>query len=149
MTDWANTKVACRFLSNERVSEADILAGHFNATRDRSAATDGIALILHDTTEFSYQRESTDAIGVTKATNIGGDKDSRLRARWLENVRKSTCRLAAPERCVHIGDRESDIYERFCAAQDASTLFLAFPRHSIDTKAPGMPSRITRSQQLS
>ena len=83
MTDWANTKVACRFLSNERVSEADILAGHFNATRDRSAATDGIALILHDTTEFSYQRESTDAIGVTKATNIGGDKDNRLRARWL------------------------------------------------------------------
>ncbi len=30
--DWANTKAAYRFLSNEHVSEADILAGHFKAT---------------------------------------------------------------------------------------------------------------------
>ena len=57
--DWANTKAAYRFLSNERVSEADILAGHFNSTRDRFTATDGLVLILHDTTEFSYQRENT------------------------------------------------------------------------------------------
>ena len=27
--DWANTKAAYRFLSNERVSEEEILAGHF------------------------------------------------------------------------------------------------------------------------
>lgn len=27
--DWANTKAAYRFLSNARVSEEDILAGHF------------------------------------------------------------------------------------------------------------------------
>lgn len=31
--DWANTKAAYRFLDNERVNEADILAGHFHATR--------------------------------------------------------------------------------------------------------------------
>ncbi|MCP1846025.1 hypothetical protein ACVIHI_008514 [Bradyrhizobium sp. USDA 4524] len=31
--DWANTKAAYRFLSNERVNEADILCGHFEATR--------------------------------------------------------------------------------------------------------------------
>lgn len=30
--DWANTKAAYRFFANERVSEADILAGHFRAT---------------------------------------------------------------------------------------------------------------------
>jgi hypothetical protein len=168
-------------LSNERVSEADILAGHFNATRDRFAAADGLALVLHDTTEFSYQRENTDAIGVTKAINSGRDKAGRLRAhtacgilmhsslvvtlsglplglaaikfwtrkkfkgtralkrkvnptrvpieekesyRWLENVRQSTDLLADPGRCVHIGDRESDIYELFCAAQDVGTHFL-------------------------
>jgi hypothetical protein len=28
--DWANTKAAYRFLSNHRVNEGDILAGHFN-----------------------------------------------------------------------------------------------------------------------
>src|SRR5216683_7578877 len=60
--DWANTKAAYRFFSNERVSESDILAGHFQSTRDRTVATDGPVLVLHDTTEFTYQRENTDAI---------------------------------------------------------------------------------------
>lgn len=38
--DWANTKAAYRFFSNERVSEKDILAGHFHATRARFAAAE-------------------------------------------------------------------------------------------------------------
>jgi hypothetical protein len=29
--------------------------------------------------------------------------------RWLENLRQSTALFAQPQRCVHIGDRESDI----------------------------------------
>ena len=182
--DWSNTKAAYRFLSNERVNEADILAGHFTSTRDRFAATDEIVLVLHDTTEFSYQREKTEAIGITKVTNSGRDRTGRLRAhtvcgilmhsslvvtasglplglaaikfwtrkkfkgtqalkrkinptrvpieekesyRWLENVRQSTELLADPGRCVHVGDRESDIFELFCAAQDAGTHFWTSP----------------------
>ena len=39
--DWANTKAAYRFLDNDRVSEAEILGGHFQATRDRAATVDG------------------------------------------------------------------------------------------------------------
>ena len=35
--DWTNTKAAYRFFANDRVSEADILAGHFLSTRDRMA----------------------------------------------------------------------------------------------------------------
>src|SRR5215208_7442562 len=62
--DWANTKAAYRFFSNDRVSEADILAGHFQSTRDRVAATDGLVLVLHDTTEFTYQRARSEAIGM-------------------------------------------------------------------------------------
>jgi hypothetical protein len=179
--DWANTKAAYRFFSNDRVSEADILAGHFQSTRDRTRATDGPVLVLHDTTEFTYQRENTDAIGVTKSINSGRDKAGRLRShtvcgilmhsslavtteglplgltavkfwtrkkfkgtaalkkkinptrvpiekkesiRWLENVQQSTELLGDPGRCVHIGDRESDIFELFCAAQEAGTHFL-------------------------
>ena len=56
--DWANTKAAYRFFANERVDEADILAGHFRATRERVAAVGGTILVLHDTTEFSYMREN-------------------------------------------------------------------------------------------
>src|SRR6266498_5912475 len=64
--DWANTKAAYRFFSNDRVSEAEILAGHFQATRDRVTSADGLALVLHDTTEFTYQREKPEAIGITR-----------------------------------------------------------------------------------
>ena len=35
--------------------------------------------------------------------------------RWLDNLRQSIERLGQPERCIHIGDRESDIYELYCA----------------------------------
>jgi hypothetical protein len=179
--DWANTKAAYRFFSNDRVSEADILAGHFQSTRDRTVATDGLVLVLHDTTEFSYQRDKPEAIGVTKSINSGRDKAGRLRShtvcgilmhsslavtaeglplglaavkfwtrkkfkgtaalkskinptrvpiekkesiRWLENLKQSTAVLDDPARCVHIGDRESDIYELFCAAQEVETHFL-------------------------
>jgi hypothetical protein len=34
--DWGNTKAAYRVLSNERVSEADILAGHFRESLNNS-----------------------------------------------------------------------------------------------------------------
>lgn len=179
--DWANAKAAYRFFSNERVNEADILAGHFQSTHDRTAAIDGPVLVLHDTTEFSYQREKSEAIGITKSINSGRDKAGRLRShtvcgilmhsslavtteglplglaaikfwtrkkfkgtaalkkkinptripiekkesvRWLENLKQSTDLLSDPGRCVHIGDRESDIYELFCAAREVGTHFL-------------------------
>jgi hypothetical protein len=44
--------------------------------------------------------------------------------RWLENLKQSTALFGAPERCVHIGDRESDIYELFCTEHDVGTHFL-------------------------
>jgi len=44
--------------------------------------------------------------------------------RWLENLRQSTALFGEPQRCVHIGDRESDIYELFCTARQAGTHFL-------------------------
>jgi hypothetical protein len=179
--DWANTKAAYRFLDNDRVSEAEILAGHFESTRERAAATSGPILVLHDTTEFTYKREDVEAVGKTRINIAGAYRDgtprfyaacgilmhsslavttdglplgltaikfwsrekfkgtSRLKRhinptripiekkesiRWLENLAQSTALLGAPQRCVHIGDRESDIYELFCKAQDAGTQFL-------------------------
>ncbi len=44
--------------------------------------------------------------------------------RWLENLKQSTELLDDPRRCIHIGDRESDIYELFCTAQEVGTHFL-------------------------
>ena len=179
--DWANTKAAYRFFSNERVNEENILKGHFQATHDRFTASDGTVLVLHDTTEFTFQRESSDRIGITFNVNSGRDKKGRIRAhtvcgilmhsslavttdglplglaavkfwnrkkfkgtaalkkkvnltripiekkesvRWLENMKQSTELLEEPERCIHIGDRESDIYELFCTGREIGTHFL-------------------------
>jgi hypothetical protein len=46
------------------------------------------------------------------------------RAGWLENLKYSTELLGEARRCVHIGDRESDIYELFCTAEQSGTKFL-------------------------
>jgi len=179
--DWAATKAAYRFFSNERVSEAQILAGHFRSTRDRFAATDGTILVLQDTTELTFQRKRAEAVGMTYRVNSGKDKAGRFRMhtvcgllmhsslavtieglplglsavkfwsrqkfkganalkrkinptrvpieqkesiRWLENMRQSAELLGEPARCVHVGDRESDIYELFCTARELGTHFV-------------------------
>jgi hypothetical protein len=174
--DWANTKAACRFFANERVTEEDILAGHFRSTRERFNGVAGAMLVLHDTTQLSYRRENigvlnrgrrdrTHPLGchplcglsmhsslvVTQAglplglaaikfwtreafkgTNALKRKINPTRVpiaekeslRWLLNLQHATALLGDAARCVHVGDRESDIYELFCAAQDAGTHFL-------------------------
>jgi hypothetical protein len=181
--DWAAVKAAYRFLANDRVSEVEILAGHFQATQGRLPDDDSPVLILHDTTEFSYRRKDMEPIGLVRTipvrTGRGAKGQPRLHTvcgilmhsslavtteglplgltaikfwtrkkfkgtnalrgkicptrvpietkesvRWLENLRQATAVLAQPQRCVHIGDRESDIYELFCAAQEERTHFL-------------------------
>ena len=197
--DWSATKAAYRFLDNNRVSEADILAGHFQATQERFAATDGPVLVLHDTTEFSFTRSDPAAIGQTKkvpsghkdqagrqrmhtvcgmlmhsslvvtteglplglsaiklwtrkkfkGTNtlkgkgVAGGKhtinttripiEEKESIRWLENVRQSTANLGNASRCVHIGDREADIYELFCQCDSLGAHFVF--RTCVDRRA--------------
>jgi hypothetical protein len=62
--------------------------------------------------------------------------------RWLENLKQSTGLLADPPRCVHIGDRESDIFELFCAAREAKSHFLV--RTCVDRLADGVGTTISR-----
>ena len=179
--DWAGAKAAYRFLVNRRVSEADILGGHHEATRERIRTCPGMVLLVQDTTEFVYRRASTTAIGITKSVNSGRDADGRWRhhtlcgllmhttlaiaengvplgvtalkvwtrskfkgtaalkrvvnptrvpiegkesIRWLDSLRQSVERIGDPGRCVHVADRESDIYELFCLARDLGTHFV-------------------------
>lgn len=44
--------------------------------------------------------------------------------RWLENLRQATGLAVKAAHCVHIGDRESDIYELFATAAELKTHFL-------------------------
>ena len=75
--DWASTKAAYRFFSNEQVSEEEILRGHFDATRHRFAASNGPILVLHDTTELSWRRKRPQAVGFTTTVTSGRDKAGR------------------------------------------------------------------------
>ena len=179
--DWACTKAAYRFLDNPHVDKSAILAGHFNATRERFAASPGMTFVLHDTTEVSYTRTYPEKVGKTRKvltgkTRNGSPKhytvcgllmhtslavtadglplgiaaikfwtrkkfkganalkkrinptrvpiEKKESIRWIDGLKQATQLLGAPERCVHIGDRESDIYELFCAAQEIGTHFL-------------------------
>lgn len=62
--------------------------------------------------------------------------------RWLDNLRLSTELAAAPERCVHIGDRESDIYELYCLAEELGTNFLV--RSCVDRLAEDRHTTIAK-----
>lgn len=56
------------------------------------------------------------------ATRIPIEKKESFR--WVEGVRNSNLLLGEPERLVHIGDREADIYEFFHAAAVDNSSFL-------------------------
>lgn len=62
--------------------------------------------------------------------------------RWLDNLRLPTEPAGAPERCVHIGDRESDIYELYCLAEELGTGFLV--RSCVDRLAEDGDTTISR-----
>ena len=179
--DWANTKAAYRFLSNDDVSEDKILAGHFMATADRVRAVDGPILVLQDTTEFIFKRSKPETIGAIgfapMARGPGGHRklhtvcgllmhsslaitpeglplgltaarfwsrskfkgttalkrhinptrvpiEAKESIRWLDNMSQSNALIGEPGRCIHIGDRENDIYEFFCRVAAEGSNFL-------------------------
>jgi hypothetical protein len=179
--DWANTKAAYRFFSNDAVSEDQIMAGHFEATRGRLSVANQKILMLHDTSEFSFQRDKDSKIGLLGRPACGKGKNGRIKfitvrgilmhsslavtldglplglaaikfwtrkqfkgcnalkrkinptrvpieekesIRWLENMRQATALASNPRDCVHIGDRESDIFELFALADELGTNFL-------------------------
>lgn len=59
--------------------------------------------------------------GMNSATRPLEQKES---VRWIENLVQANSVLGTPDRCVHVGDRESDIYELFHKANEIRTHFL-------------------------
>jgi len=195
--DWAATKAAYRFFSNQRVCDEQILAGHFEATRERLGSGEEPILVLHDTTEFPYKRDDVDAVGLVSKGSVRKDAHGRpvyfttcgiclhssmavtweglplgLAAakfwsrtafqggvakrkahnapveekesvRWVENLRASTGRLGQPGRLIHVGDRESDIFDLFAVAKQLETHFLV--RTRADRLADGGPETVAQA----
>lgn len=204
--DWALTKSVYRFLSNERVEEAEILAGHFQKTQGRILECEGPVLVLHDTTEFSYSREHPERLGYTrklptservraafseqvkacgilmhaslaitpeglplglssirfwtrqvfKNTELMKRKINPTRVpieekesiKWIENLRMSTDILQKnPSKLVHVGDRESDIYEFFCECERLGSHFLIRSRVNRLANEATLAEEIVRQEE--
>ena len=64
---------------NERFGEDAILAGHFQATASRFAATTGLVLVVQDTTEFSFRGAKPETIGAIGRVPIGRDRNGNPR----------------------------------------------------------------------
>ena len=177
--DWAQAKATYRFLSNDRVSEAEILEGHFNSTKRRIEACTEPVLILHDTTEFTYKRTGEHELGLVHRTKLKGRAglveytlrgilmhaslavtpeglplglssvkfwtrnefkgtnalkrkinptrvpiEKKESYRWIQNLRDTSSLIENPDRFIHIGDRENDIYEFFTEAENIGTNFV-------------------------
>ncbi len=63
--------------------------------------------------------------------------------RWLDNLRSSTELLGQPQRSVHVGDQESDIFDLFGVAQHLGTHFLV--RTRADRLANGGPQTVAEA----
>jgi hypothetical protein len=95
--DWANTKAAYRFLSSERFGEDAILAGHFQATAMRFAATAGPVLVVQDTTEFSFRWARPETIGAISRVPIGRDRNGNPRTYTQCGLLMHTSFVVTPE----------------------------------------------------
>jgi Transposase DNA-binding len=95
--DWANTKAAYRFLSSGRFGEDAILAGHFQATASRFAATSGLVLVVQDTTEFIYKWAKPETLGAIGQAVIGRDRNGNLRPYTQCGLLMHTSLVVTPE----------------------------------------------------
>ena len=60
--------------------EDAILAGHFQATASRFAATAGLVLVVQDTTAFSFRWAKPETVGAIGRVPIGRDRNGTPRA---------------------------------------------------------------------
>jgi hypothetical protein len=198
--DWASIKGAYRFLSNDNVDEHELMEGHFCSTKSRFNQTSKKILVLHDTSEFSYNHRKND-IGITHSVELN-TKDGRTKKhyvcgvlmhaslaitlegvplgltavkfwtrkffkgadqlkklinptrvpieekesyRWIENLKNSTELLGDADRLIHVGDRESDMYEFFHEAQRLGSHFLV--RMCVDRKKANSNTTILKEMK--
>ena len=89
-----------------------------------AVTTDGLPLGLAAVKFWSRKKFKGTAALKKKINPTRVPIEKKESVRWLENLRQSIERFGQPERCVHVGDRESDIYELFCLTRDLGAHFL-------------------------
>jgi hypothetical protein len=87
------------------------------ATRDELVAARRCALSM---SSFSVASTPCGCFGASQRYGELCDPPAAFMMMWLS----LSGRYCDPERCVHVADHESDIYELFCEAPEANTHFL-------------------------
>ena len=86
--------------------------------------TEGVPLGLAAVKVWTRQKFNGTAALKKKINPTRVPIEKKESVRWLDNLAQSTELLGAADRCVHIGDRESDIYELFSLSHELGTHFV-------------------------
>lgn len=142
-----------RFLRNERVSLPSLLRPHVAATVERARQW-GVVVVAHDSTEVSFRnagrkelyeiRKGSYGFGIHLSLAVGfgpvpcplgaiaaavhPDAKSN-RGRWLEQALETDSRLEGHSACIHVMDREADVYSLFAGLINADARFVVRARH--------------------
>ena len=135
----AGLEGAYRFFSNPKVEPDSVLRGHVQRTLERVRA-EPVSLLLHDSSTLSFNsegyREGLSSTGAKQQfvvhcslavaadgsrTPLGvlaasyhvpvKSRDGRHQERWSDHVREAHALGLAPDKIVHVMDREADDYD--------------------------------------
>jgi hypothetical protein len=144
---------AYRFFGNERVSASSILEPHVKQTRLRLPEGE-IALAVHDTTTLSFRNEGqregfgslsgksqnlwTHATLLVKADGsrcplgvVALSTETTIRhGRWADHVDEANRLMNAPNRLVHVMDREADDFGLYARLSAAGARFVIRLQHN-------------------
>jgi hypothetical protein len=89
-----------------------------------AVTTDGLPLGLAAVKFWTRKKfKGTAALKKTiNPTRVPIEKKESVR--WLDNLRQSIDLLGEPARCIHVGDRESDIFELYCLTRELGAHFI-------------------------
>jgi hypothetical protein len=111
----------------------------------RAVTTEGLPLGLSAVKVWSRQQFKGTAALKRKINPTRVPIEHKESIRWPETLRQSMAWLGAPARWVPIGERESDIDELFCTAQELGTHFLV--RNGVDRLAGDGPHTIANEME--
>jgi Transposase DNA-binding len=89
-----------------------------------AATTDGLPLGLAAVKFWTRKKFKGTAALKKKINPTRVPIEKKESVRWLENLRQSIDLLGEPARCIHVGDRESDIFELYCLTRELGAHFI-------------------------
>jgi Transposase DNA-binding len=89
-----------------------------------AVTTDGLPLGLTAVKFWTRKKFKGTAALKRKVNPTRVPIEKKESVRWLDNLRQSIGLLGKPTRCIHVGDRESDIFELYCLTRELGTHFI-------------------------